>query len=197
MGRSHAAAGLPDAAAKATKAAAPKATEATTTAASRPIAGTPTRGRRGARGGESPGPSWRSFTQSGHWVTGLGWNGLRNFVRRVRAHRQTHREHRALARLARHGPVAAHHARALAVDGKAELGAAVSPRARVRAAYFDKHLNAESHSRSGSRSPAFASSMISLASVRVVGSLRSTNPSFAKAASNAVVKPAMSSGPNQ
>jgi hypothetical protein len=49
----------------------------------------------------------------------------------------------------------------------------------------------------GSRSPAFASSMISLATVTVVGSLRSTNPSFPKAASNAVVKAATSSGPNQ
>jgi hypothetical protein len=32
-------------------------------------------------------------------------------------------------------------------------------------AYFDSSFNAKSHSRSGSRSPAFASSMISLASV--------------------------------
>ena len=60
-------------------------------------------------------------------------------------------------------------------------------KAITEAAYFDNRFNAESHSRSGSRSPAFASSMISLASVRVVGSLRSTNPSFAKAASNGVV----------
>jgi hypothetical protein len=55
------------------------------------------------------------------------------------------------------------------------------------AAYFNKRFNADSHSRSGSRSPAFASSMISSASVAIVGSLRSTNPSFPKAASNAVV----------
>jgi len=67
----------------------------------------------------------------------------------------------------------------------------------MEAAYFDKRFNAESHSRSGSRSPVFASSMISLASVTVVGSVRSTNPSFPKAASNAVVKAATSSGPNQ
>jgi hypothetical protein len=38
--------------------------------------------------------------------------------------RQAHREHRALARLARRGHVAAHHARKLAGDGKAEPGAA-------------------------------------------------------------------------
>src|SRR5262249_31740089 len=44
---------------------------------------------------------------------------------------------------------------------------------------------------------AFITSLFSLASVTVVGSLRSTNPSFPKAASNAFVKPAMSSGPNQ
>ena len=71
----------------------------------------------------------------------------------------------------------------------------------MEAAYFDKRFdkrfNAESHSRSGSRSPAFASSMINLASVTVVGSLRFTNPSFPTAASNAVVKAATSSGPNQ
>src|SRR5262249_32125974 len=48
----------------------------------------------------------------------------------VRARRQTHREHRALARLARHGHVAAHHARELAGDGKAETGAAEFLRGR-------------------------------------------------------------------
>src|SRR5215831_4382347 len=42
--------------------------------------------------------------------------------------RQTHREHRALARFARHGHVAAHHARELACDGKAEPRAAVAAR---------------------------------------------------------------------
>jgi hypothetical protein len=47
-------------------------------------------------------------------------------------------------------------------------------RFKTESAYFDKSFNAEAHNRSGSRSPAFASSMISLASVRVVGSLRST-----------------------
>src|SRR5262249_56159775 len=42
----------------------------------------------------------------------------------VRADRQTHREHRAFAWLARHGHVTAHHARELAGDGKAKPGAA-------------------------------------------------------------------------
>ena len=41
-----------------------------------------------------------------------------------RAPWQAHREHRPLARLARHGHVAAHHARELAGDGKPEAGAA-------------------------------------------------------------------------
>src|SRR5262245_52979259 len=42
----------------------------------------------------------------------------------LRAARQAHREDRALARLARHRHVAAHHARELAGDGEAEPGAA-------------------------------------------------------------------------
>src|SRR5262245_42288252 len=41
--------------------------------------------------------------------------------------RQTHGKDRALPRLARHGHVAAHHARELAGDGKAEPRAAVAP----------------------------------------------------------------------
>src|SRR5215831_2930042 len=41
-----------------------------------------------------------------------------------RAARQAHRKHRAFAQLARYGHVAAHHARELAGDGKAEAGAA-------------------------------------------------------------------------
>src|SRR5262245_9574305 len=41
----------------------------------------------------------------------------------VRAARQTHRKHRALARLARHGDVPAHHARELAREGKSETRA--------------------------------------------------------------------------
>src|SRR5258707_2180989 len=46
------------------------------------------------------------------------------------AARQAHREHRALARLARHGHVATHHARELAGNGKAEPGAAEVLRGR-------------------------------------------------------------------
>src|SRR5215813_4050376 len=41
-----------------------------------------------------------------------------------RAARQAHRKHRTFAQLARHGHVAAHHARELAGDGEAETGAA-------------------------------------------------------------------------
>src|SRR5262245_22716430 len=40
--------------------------------------------------------------------------------------RQAHREHRALARLARHGHIAAHHARKFARDGEAEPCPAVA-----------------------------------------------------------------------
>jgi hypothetical protein len=40
--------------------------------------------------------------------------------------REAHRKDRTLARLARHGHVAAHHARELAGDGKAETGAAIA-----------------------------------------------------------------------
>src|SRR5215472_16928114 len=47
-----------------------------------------------------------------------------------RAARQAHRKDRALARLARHGHVAAHHARELAREGKAEPGAAEALRSR-------------------------------------------------------------------
>src|SRR5262245_9998612 len=46
------------------------------------------------------------------------------------AARQSHREHRALARLARHRHVPAHHARELAGDCKAEPGAAELLRSR-------------------------------------------------------------------
>src|SRR6516165_4806386 len=48
----------------------------------------------------------------------------------VRAGRQAHRKHRALAWLARHRHIAAHHARELAGDGKAEPGAAELLRSR-------------------------------------------------------------------
>src|SRR5262245_31111354 len=47
-----------------------------------------------------------------------------------RAARQAHREHRALARLARHRHVAAHHARELARESKAEPSAAEALRGR-------------------------------------------------------------------
>jgi hypothetical protein len=46
------------------------------------------------------------------------------------AARQAHCKHRALARLARHCHIAAHHARELAGDGKAEAGAAEALRGR-------------------------------------------------------------------
>jgi len=46
----------------------------------------------------------------------------------VGASGQAHREHRALARLARHGHIATHHARELARDGKAEPRAATAAR---------------------------------------------------------------------
>src|SRR5215831_10207101 len=46
------------------------------------------------------------------------------------APRQAHSEHRTFARLARHGHVAAHHARELAGDGEAETGAAETLRGR-------------------------------------------------------------------
>src|SRR6516162_1657024 len=48
----------------------------------------------------------------------------------VLASRQAHREHRALARFACHGHIAAHHARELAGNGKAETGAAEFLRGR-------------------------------------------------------------------
>src|SRR5262245_930854 len=52
-------------------------------------------------------------------------------------------------------------------------------------------------SRSGSRSPTFANSIISLATAAVARSLRSTNPSLPNVASNAADIFAMSSGPNE
>ena len=47
------------------------------------------------------------------------------------AARQAHCEHRAFARLARHGHIAAHHARELAGDGEAQPGAAEALRGRL------------------------------------------------------------------
>src|SRR6516225_2985526 len=67
---------------------------------------------------------------------------------RVRAHRQTHREHRALARLARHGPSPPIMRASLRVMARPS---SVPLSHHGKAAYFDKHFNAESHSRSGSR----------------------------------------------
>jgi hypothetical protein len=49
---------------------------------------------------------------------------------RCGAPRQPHREHRSLAWLARHGHIAAHHARELAADGKAQPCSAVAARGR-------------------------------------------------------------------
>jgi hypothetical protein len=48
----------------------------------------------------------------------------------VRAGREAHRENRALARVARHDDIAAHHARELAGDCKAEASAAKALRGR-------------------------------------------------------------------
>jgi integrase len=64
-------------------------------------------------------------------------------------------------------------------------------------AYFASRCNAKAHSRSASRWPCFANSIISLATSCVAGSLRSTNPSLPSADSNAVDIFSMSSGPNE
>jgi hypothetical protein len=50
----------------------------------------------------------------------------------------------------------------------------------LRQLHFDICCSANAHSRSGSRSPTFANSIISLATAIVAGSLRSTSPSFAQ-----------------
>jgi hypothetical protein len=63
-------------------------------------------------------------------------------------------------------------------------------------AYLESCSTARAHNRSGSRSPCFANSMISLATAIVAGSARSTSPSLLSAASKAADKLAMSSGPN-
>ena len=82
----------------------------------------------------------RSRLESGRWRSAARWLPERELSEKapgvwlgsqilgVRAARQAHREHRALARLARHGHVAAHHARELAREGKAEPRPAVAPR---------------------------------------------------------------------
>ena len=91
---------LPYAAAKATKAASPEATEAAT-AASRRIAGTPTHGYDAMREAANLHGHRGVLPPKADTGPGLGWNGLRNLSVRVRGHRQAHRKHRALARLAR------------------------------------------------------------------------------------------------
>src|SRR6266511_1730508 len=54
---------------------------------------------------------------------------------------QSHREDRTLARFARHGHVAAHHARELAREGKAVPRPAVAPRGQgIRLSEFLKQL---------------------------------------------------------
>ena len=65
------------------------------------------------------------------------------------------------------------------------------------AAYFASRCNAKAHSRSGSRSPCFANSIISLATSCAAGWFRSADPSLPKAASNAADILARSSGPNE
>jgi hypothetical protein len=65
------------------------------------------------------------------------------------------------------------------------------------AAYFDIRFNAKAHSLPASRSPSLASPIITLAIAIVARSLRSINPSWPKAASNAADMLAMSSGPNE
>src|SRR5262249_581950 len=68
---------------------------------------------------------------------------------------------------------------------------------RPAAAYLPRLPSAPSRSRSGSRSPSLASWMMAFASAVDPGPLRSVGASLASAASNAAVKLAMSSGPNE
>jgi hypothetical protein len=73
-------------------------------------------------------------------------------ARVCRAARQPHREHRAFARLARHGHVAAHHARELAGNGKAKTSAAEALRGRgIGLAELLEHLSwlLRSHANAG------------------------------------------------
>jgi hypothetical protein len=76
-----------------------------------------------------------------------------------------------------------------------------TPKRRTRqvalgSAYLRRILTARSHNFWGSRSPSWASPMISFATVSVMGSLRSTNPSLRSAASYPPTKLGMSSGSN-
>jgi hypothetical protein len=66
----------------------------------------------------------------------------------------------------------------------------------TEAAYLRRIFAARSANLLGSRSPPLASSMISFATVKVIGSLRSTKPSLRSTASYAVTSFAMSSGSN-
>src|SRR5919201_3117842 len=70
------------------------------------------------------------------------------------------------------------------------------PAPGTRTAYLPRICRAPSHSFFGSRSPFFASWMMSFATVIVMGSLRSASRSLLNAASNAAAKGATSSGPN-
>jgi len=72
--------------------------------------------------GLRPGNARRGLAERQHTLPDVGSWRL--------APRQVHRKDRALARLARHGHVSAHHARELARDGQAEAGAAVLPGGR-------------------------------------------------------------------
>jgi hypothetical protein len=82
----------------------------------------------------------RSRLESGRWRSAARWLPERELSEKapgvwlgsqilgVRAARQAHRKHRTLAGLARHGHVAAHHARELAREGKAKPRPAVAAR---------------------------------------------------------------------
>jgi hypothetical protein len=84
----------------------------------------------------------RSRLESGRWRSAARWLPERELSEKapgvwlgsqilgVRATRQAHREHRALARLTHDGHVAAHHASELACDRKSKTGAAEALRRR-------------------------------------------------------------------
>src|SRR4030095_1144040 len=82
----------------------------------------------------------RSRLESGRWRSATRWLPERELREKapgvwlgsqilgVRAARPAHREHRAPARFAPHGHIAAHHARELAREGKAQPSTAVAAR---------------------------------------------------------------------
>jgi hypothetical protein len=78
----------------------------------------------------------------------------------------------------------------------ARLGLLAVFRRKLRVA-IDIRFNAKAHSLPASRSPSLASPIITLAIGIVARSLRSINPSWPKAASNAADMLAMSSGPKE